>query len=108
MPLGTLDSTPPPFFRQGPSALSKLVFFSALALLLMVADVRFQVTQPLRSTIATALYPVQWLVLRPIIWAQGGSQYFESLKLSQAREAAAQYQLGMQSQRAQQVEQHRP
>jgi len=105
MPLGTLDSTPPPFFRQGPSALSKLVFFSALALLLMVADLRFRVTQPLRAVIATALYPVQWLVLRPIIWGQGGSQYFESLNLSQTREAAAQYQLGLQSQRAQQVEQ---
>ncbi|MDD2919992.1 rod shape-determining protein MreC [Rhodoferax sp.] len=105
MPLGTLDSTPPPFFRQGPSALSKLIFFSTLALLLMVTDVRFQVTQPLRDVIATALYPVQWLVLRPIIWAQGGSQYFESLNRSQAREAAAQYQLGLQSQRAQQVEQ---
>lgn len=105
MPLGTLDGTPPPFFRQGPSALSKLIFFSVLALLLMVADLRFRVTQPLRTVIATALYPVQWLVLRPIIWGQGGSQYFESLNHSQAREAAAQYQLGLQSQRAQQVEQ---
>lgn len=105
MPLGTLDGTPPPFFRQGPSALSKLVFFSALALLLMVADLRFHVIQPLRSVIATALYPVQWLALRPIVWGQGGSQYFESLNRSQTREAAAQYQLGLQSQRAQQVEQ---
>lgn len=105
MPLGTLDGTPPPFFRQGPSALSKLVFFSALALLLMVADLRFRVIQPLRSVIATALYPVQWLALRPIVWGQGGSQYFESLNRSQASEAAAQYQLGLQSQRAQQVEQ---
>ena len=105
MPLGTLDGAPPPFFRQGPSALSKLIFFSALALLLMVADLRFHVIQPLRSVIATALYPVQWLALRPIIWGQGGSQYFESLNRSQTREAAAQYQLGLQSQRAQQVEQ---
>jgi len=105
MPLGTLDGTPPPFFRQGPSALSKLVFFSALALLLMVADLRFRVNQPLRSVIATALYPVQWLALRPIVWGQGGSRYFESLNRSQASEAAAQYQLGLQSQRAQQVEQ---
>ena len=105
MPLGTLDGTPPPFFRQGPSALSKLVFFSALALLLMVADLRFHVIQPMRSVIATVLYPVQWLALRPIIWGQGGSQYFESLNRSQNREAAAQYQLGLQSQRAQQVEQ---
>ncbi|MEY4139380.1 MAG: hypothetical protein RLZZ371_1562 [Pseudomonadota bacterium] len=105
MPLGTLDGTPPPFFRQGPSALSKLVFFSALALLLMVADLRFQVINPLRSVIATALYPVQWLALRPVVWGQGGSQYFESLSQSQTREAAAKYQLGLQSQRAQQVEQ---
>ena len=105
MPLGTLDGTPPPFFRQGPSALSKLVFFSALAVLLMVADLRFQVIRPLRSVIATALYPVQWLALRPIVWGQGGSQYFESLNRSQAREAAVKYQLGLQSQRAQQVEQ---
>mgnify|MGYP006182771789 CR=1 FL=1 len=37
MPLGTLDRTPPPFFRQGFSARSKLVFFSALAIFLMVA-----------------------------------------------------------------------
>ena len=37
----TLDRTPPPFFRQGPSALTKLSFCSALALLLMVADARF-------------------------------------------------------------------
>ena len=32
MSLGTFDRTPPPFFRQGPSALTKLAFFSALAL----------------------------------------------------------------------------
>ena len=49
MPLGTLDRTPPPFFRQGPSALTKLVFFSALALFLMVADTRFKSTQPMRA-----------------------------------------------------------
>ena len=52
MPLGTLDRTPPPFFKQGPSALSKLVVFSALALFLMVADQRFGVAQPLRSVLA--------------------------------------------------------
>ena len=73
MPLGTLDGTPPPFFRQGPSALSKLIFFSSLALLFMVADARFHVTQPLRSVIASALYPLQWVAMRPIVWAQGSS-----------------------------------
>jgi rod shape-determining protein MreC len=105
MPLGTLDGTPPPFFRQGPSALSKLLFFSVFSVLLMVADTRFRVAQPLRATIATALYPLQWMVLQPINLLQGGGQYFESLTSSQGKEAAAQYRLGLQSQRAQQVEQ---
>ena len=41
MSIGTIDRTPPPFFRQGPSALTKLILCSALALFLMVADNRF-------------------------------------------------------------------
>ncbi|NCP39559.1 MAG: rod shape-determining protein MreC [Rhodoferax sp.] len=105
MPLGTLESSPPPFFRQGPSALSKLVFFGVLSLLLMVADLRFQVAQPIRSTLATVLYPLQWAVLRPFVWLQDSGRYFESLQNSQADAASAQYRLGLQSQRAQQVEQ---
>jgi rod shape-determining protein MreC len=105
MPLGTLDGTPPPFFRQGPSALSKLTFFSLLALFLMVADARLDLARPLRVAVAAALYPVQWLALRPVVWAQGGGKYFESLKHSQTSEEAALYKLGLQSQRASQVEQ---
>lgn len=105
MPLGTLDGTPPPFFRQGPSALSKLIFFSLLALFLMVADARLQLTRPLRVAVAAALYPVQWLVLQPVLWAQGGGKYFESLQRSQTSEEAALFKLGLQSQRASQVEQ---
>jgi rod shape-determining protein MreC len=105
MPLGTLDGTPPPFFRQGPSALSRLTFFSALAIFLMVADSRFPVAQPLRAGVATVLYPFQWLAMRPVMWAQGGSKYFELLQTSQASEAAAHQKLGLQSERANQVEQ---
>ena len=85
--------------------MSKLVFFSALAVLLMVADKRFQVTQPLRSVVASVLYPLQWVALRPVVWTQGGGQYFQTLSQSQSKEAAAQYKLGLQSQRAVQVEQ---
>ena len=105
MPLGTLDSNPPPFFRQGPSALSKLMVFSALAVFLMVADVRFQLTQPIRSVISTLLYPMQWVVMRPIVWTQSFFDHLETLSTSQANEAAARYQLGLQSQRALEVEQ---
>ena len=105
MPLGTLDGTPPPFFRQGPSALSKLAFFSALALFLMVADARFALVQPLRVALATALYPVQWLALRPVVWVQDSSKYFESRSASQSSEEAAHRKLDLQSLRANQVEQ---
>jgi rod shape-determining protein MreC len=105
MPLGTLDRTPPPFFRQGPSALSKLTVFSALALFLMVADTRFKITQPLRLVVATALRPAQWLAMQPIHWAQNGGKYFEALQTSQSSEESARQKLGLLSQRANQVEQ---
>lgn len=105
MPLGTLDRNPPPFFRQGASAFSKLIVFSALALFLMVADTRFALTQPLRMAVATALYPVQWLVMRPVLWTESGSRYFESLQSAQSEQEAARQKLGLQSQRANQVEQ---
>ena len=41
MPLGTLDRSAPTLFKQGPSPLSRLTLYSALALFLMVADARF-------------------------------------------------------------------
>lgn len=105
MPLGTLDRTPPPFFKQGPSALSKLMFFSALALFLMVADARFNLTQQARAVLATVLYPVQWLAMRPVLLAQQGGEYFEALTTAQRLEEDARRKLALQSQRANQVEQ---
>jgi rod shape-determining protein MreC len=105
MPLGTLDRTPPPFFKQGPSALSKLVVFSALALLLMVADVRFKLTVPIRAAIATVLYPVQWLILQPVNAAGEVGNYFHSLHAAQTSEAEALKRLAVQAERSLQVEQ---
>ena len=105
MPLGTLDRTPPPFFKQGPSALTKLIFCSALALFLMVADARFALMRPLRAGLATALYPVQWAVIEPIRLVLGGSAYFANQARLQAQADAAQRQLVAQTVRAGQVEQ---
>ncbi|MBU0587983.1 MAG: rod shape-determining protein MreC [Gammaproteobacteria bacterium] len=105
MPLGTLDRSPPPFFRQGPSALSKLTVFSALALFLMVADVRFTISKPLRTVLATAIYPLQWLVFKPVEWSRDASQYIETLTAAQADAGRVRLKLAQQSERASLVEQ---
>ena len=105
MPLGTLDRTPPPFFRQGPSALSKLTVFSALALFLMVADVRLRVTQPVRAALAQVLYPAQWVIMQPVTALRGVGDYLQSLQAAQRSEQQVRERLGLQSQRANQVEQ---
>jgi rod shape-determining protein MreC len=105
MPLGTLDRTPPSFFKQGPSALSKLLFFSALALFLMVADTRFRIIQPLRATLATALYPVQWLAMQPVRAVKNSADYFTSLRQAKTDSEDASKKLALQSLRAGQVEQ---
>lgn len=85
--------------------MSKLMFFSALALFLMVADLRFHITQPLRAVVATALYPVQWLALQPVRAVQNGGGYFTALRQAQASEEKVRTQLAAQSLRASQVEQ---
>nr|WP_315494296.1 rod shape-determining protein MreC [uncultured Rhodoferax sp.] len=105
MPLGTLDRDPPPFFRQGPSALSKLAVCSALALFLMVADSRFKMMQPLRVVLATALYPVQWLALQPVLLVQTTTTYFTTVASAESAQEEARKKLSLQSLRANQVEQ---
>jgi len=105
MPLGTLDRSLPPFFNQGPSALSKLMFFGALSLLLMVADARFNVTYPVRALITTVLYPVQWLAMQPVHAVRNAGDYFIGLDRAQTQGADALKKLVLQSLRAGQVEQ---
>lgn len=105
MPLGTLDRTPPPFFKQGPSALSKLVVFSAMALFLMVADLRFRITGPVRTAMAVVLYPAQWAVLQPVELASMAGGYFTSLHAAQKGESEALARLTAQAERSLQLEQ---
>jgi rod shape-determining protein MreC len=105
MPLGTLDRPAPQFFKQGTSALAKLLLFGALALFLMVADVRFRITQTVRVAVATLIYPLQWAVMRPVQWLQNGSHYFESLSAAQESAQDAQEKLRQIAQRANESEQ---
>jgi rod shape-determining protein MreC len=105
MAIGTIDRTPPPFFRQGPSALTKLILCSALALFLMVADNRFMITRQLRAVVATVLYYPQQALLVPVQAIEGGSDYAQGLKRAVDGEEAAKRELALQAERALRVEQ---
>lgn len=101
---GTIDRTPPPFFRQGVSALSKLVLFAALAIFLMAADRRLAIVEPLRAAIATALLPLERALAVPVQLAAAGSEYAQGLRQALANEDAARARLAAQSVRVAQVE----
>ena len=104
MSIGTIDRTPPPFFRQGPSALSKLILCSALALFLMVADARFSVAAQLRALLATALYYPQQVLLMPVQALGVAGDYALGLRNARAAEGAARLALARQAERASRVE----
>lgn len=104
MPLGTLDRSPPPFFRQGPSALTKLALCAALALALMVADARFRLMQPVRAAFALVLQPVQRLLLAPVdAWDTAGD-YLRGTQRAMAAEDQARRQLVEQAERLTRVQ----
>jgi rod shape-determining protein MreC len=103
MPLGTLDRTPPPFFRQGPSALTKLAFSAAFAVFLMAADNRFEIVRMLRALIATALHPVQTALLVPVKVGATSLEYAGGIAQARERTDAAERQLADQAERTARV-----
>jgi rod shape-determining protein MreC len=105
VPLGTLDRTPPPFFRQGPSALTKLVFFAALAIFLMVADARFRLVEPIRSVLAIVLLPAQRVLMVPMQLWNGAADYAQGLAAALEGERRARQQLALQAERTARAEQ---
>ncbi len=105
MPLGSLERSPPPFFKQGTSALTKLVMFSTLSFGLMFADQHYNIVQPARWALSLIVYPVQWVALRPQVLWDHFDDVFESKQDALSAVEQARTQLLKQSVRASQVEQ---
>ena len=99
MPFGTLDRSPPPFFKQGTPALTKLALCSALAIFLMVADARFKLAGPARAAIALALHPLQKALLAPVDAWDAGGDYLRGTERAMQAENAALQQLTKQAER---------
>jgi rod shape-determining protein MreC len=104
MPLGTLDRRPPPFFHQGPSALTRVALFSAVALFLMAADTRFAVTRPLRSGLQMLLLPLERALAVPLQMTHAGGEYVSGLHAAQAELGKAELALTAQSAKAARVD----
>jgi len=71
-----MEYYPPPFFKQGPSALVRLLFFALLAIALLVSDARWATLKWVRQATATVLYPVQRVVLAPVELLGNLGDYF--------------------------------
>jgi rod shape-determining protein MreC len=105
MALDTLERSAPPIFRQGLSATSKMLLLGLLAVLLMAADHRMQISQPIRSGVALVLSPLQWLSLQPVNAVSALTRYFGNLEDAQDAALIFQTRTIAQAQRLQQVEQ---
>ncbi|MBU0751621.1 MAG: rod shape-determining protein MreC [Gammaproteobacteria bacterium] len=77
--MSVVGHTPPPFFKRGPAPLARLTFFTALAITLLVADLRFHTLEWARLVLATVAWPMQRAAQMPVEGAQGAGQYFASL-----------------------------
>jgi rod shape-determining protein MreC len=89
----------------GFAPLTKLIFFSALSLLLVFGDKQMQFTKPLRAGLSTLVLPVQWLVLQPGEALSALGKYFQNLDQALHNLKSAELKVLQQSVRSQQVEQ---
>lgn len=107
MAFATLERSPPPFFRQGPSAAARLVFYAALSLLMMALDARWHLLGPLRQGIDVALTPAVQLARSPLLAWEALARHTESLDEAQrdlARQRQRNLLLALQAQRESDLE----
>jgi len=70
-----MEYSPPPLFKQGPSALARLIFFVVLSLVLLVSDARFKTLEVVRAVLDAGLYPLQRVALLPRDLILGATQF---------------------------------
>jgi rod shape-determining protein MreC len=85
-----MEYSPPPLFRQGPSALARLLLFVLLALGLLVVDARFRTLEVVREVIGAGLYPLQRAALVPRDMVVGGADLFVTIQSLRSEESKLQ------------------
>lgn len=94
-----MEYATPPFFKRGPSLLTRFAFFSLLSITLLVADARFGYLHVLQQAVGVVIYPVQRLATLPGALAGRVGEFFvtharlerenEQLKRRNLQDAAA-------------------
>ena len=97
-----MQYTPPPLFKQGTSARLKVVFFSLVAIMLLIIDARLQMLTTVRQAIGSALYPLQMVAIMPRDLAHNLSDYFVQLSSLEKENATLKRAQLMQSVQVQQ------
>ncbi len=97
-----MQHSPPPLFKQGASARVKVVFFAVFAIALLVVDSRINSLVRVRQVVATALYPLQMLVLMPRDAVNQIASYFASTAALQKELTTLKQQQILQAQNIQQ------
>jgi rod shape-determining protein MreC len=70
----------------------------------MVADARFELMRPLRTALSVALYPLQWLAMRPVLLLESAQSALHTMTANEATLNALRQQLSTQGQRANRAE----
>jgi rod shape-determining protein MreC len=83
-----MEYSPPPLFKQGASARVKVVFFSIVAIMLLVIDARLQTLNLARQVVASALYPLQMLAIVPRNIVNNLGDYFAQVSKLESENTA--------------------
>ena len=71
-----MEYSPPPFFKRGPTLVTRLTLFSVLSLVLLFADARFRYMEDIRGLVGAILYPLQELADTPARIGRNVTEYF--------------------------------
>ena len=82
-----MDRSPPPFFKQGPSANARVLFFALLSIAFMVVDSQMNTLAGLRQGLANALYPAQRTAQAPRDLLAGTADYLTDVTQLRAENA---------------------
>jgi rod shape-determining protein MreC len=71
-----MEYTPPPFFKTGPSPLTRLLFFTVLSLAILIIDARFKQLEVVRQIVSVVIYPLQRIAAAPASLARRVNEFF--------------------------------